>query len=71
MDAKIWSPISQNYPNLAAGQIVQLEGKANLYRDKVEIHIERLRELSEAEEARLDLSLLCQVSVHLKLCSQS
>lgn len=56
MEAKIWSPLSQAYPDLAAGQIVHVEAKTSLYRERVEMSIERLRVLSETEQARLDLS---------------
>lgn len=57
MEAKIWSPQSQAYPDLAAGQIVDLEGRAGTYRDRVEVTVGRLRVLDDAEQAGLDLGL--------------
>lgn len=56
MEAKIWSPQSQAYPDLAPGQIVDLEGRSGTYRDRVEVTVERLRTLGEAEQASLDIS---------------
>ncbi|ABM28111.1 metal dependent phosphohydrolase [Nitratidesulfovibrio vulgaris DP4] len=56
MEAKIWSPQSQAYPDLAPGQIVDLEGRSGTYRDRVEVTVERLRTLDEAEQASLDIS---------------
>lgn len=56
VDAKIWFPTSQNYPDLAAGQIVYIEGKASTYRDKIDININHLHILTDAEMANLDLA---------------
>lgn len=56
LDAKIWYPASQHYLELAAGQIVHVEGKASTYREKIDIHIERLHVLTDMELSRLDLS---------------
>ncbi len=62
MEAKIWSPQSQAYPDLAAGQIVDVEGRSGTYRDKVEVTIGRLRVLDDAEQAGLDLGLFLPAS---------
>ncbi len=42
MDAKVWSPLSQQHPALAAGQFVTLRGLAANYRDKCQLTIDQL-----------------------------
>ena len=58
---KIWSPHSQNYPDLAPG-MVEVTARVTSYRDQPELAIESIRMLSEAEAARLDLSLFMPAS---------
>jgi len=55
VEAKIWSPASQAYDNLAQGQFVLVEGMAGSYRDKPQISVDRL-EIVPAE-AIPDMSL--------------
>lgn len=55
VDAKIWSPQSQEYTDLAPGQMVQVEGRAMLYRDQVQVTVERLRVLDPEEITALDM----------------
>lgn len=56
IEAKIWSPQSQAYPDLAAGLLVEVEGRSGTYRDRIEVTIERLRVLDDDEQASIDLS---------------
>ena len=62
LEAKIWSPQSQEYTGLAAGQIVEAQGRSSRYRDQVQIAVDRLRPLSPEETATCDLSLFLPAS---------
>lgn len=62
LEAKIWSPQSQMYTNLAAGDIVEISGRVSMYRERLEVAVDRLRVLDEAEKAPLDLSLFMAAS---------
>lgn len=53
---KIWSPQSQAYPDLAPGLAVWVKGRVSSYRDKLELAVDALRVLEEAERAALDLT---------------
>ncbi len=55
-DAKIWSPQSQAYSELAPGMFVEVNGRATLYRERLDVVIDHLRVLDEDETAKLDLS---------------
>lgn len=55
VDAKIWSPLSQEFASLTPGQMVAVEGRSGVFREQVQITVERMRLLSEAEQAALDL----------------
>lgn len=62
VDAKIWSPHSAEYTDLSAGQMVQIAGRAQLYREQVQITVERLRVLDAEEMAAQDMSHFMQSS---------
>lgn len=62
IEAKIWNPLSQQFSELPMGSIVDIDGRASLYREKVEATISRLRILSADETAALDLSLFMRAS---------
>ena len=55
IEAKIWSPLSREFPEIVPGWIVDAEGRAALYRERLEVTIGRIRVLEDAETARLDL----------------
>ncbi len=55
IEAKIWSPQSQNYPDLQAGSIVDIAGRVGTYKERIEIAVDSLRVLAEDERAALDL----------------
>lgn len=54
--AKMWSPQSLAHPDLAPGMAVQAKGRVTSYRDKLELAVDALRVLSDAERASLDLA---------------
>lgn len=55
VDAKIWSPISLEYSDLSAGQMVEVQGRAQLFREQVQVTVEKLRVLSADEMAQQDM----------------
>lgn len=54
-EGKIWSPLSQQHPDLKAGNICEVQGRVVVYREKNEIAVDALRVLGEDETARLNL----------------
>ncbi|MCL2123907.1 MAG: HD domain-containing protein [Desulfovibrionaceae bacterium] len=62
LEAKIWSPQSQEYTGLAAGQIVEVQGRSSTFRDQAQVTIDRLRRLSTEETAACDLALFLPAS---------
>lgn len=59
---KIWSPQSQAYPELSTGVPMWVKGRVTSYRDKLELAIDAMRTLDEAESAALDLALFIPAS---------
>ena len=62
LEAKIWSPQSQEYTGLAAGQIVEVQGRSSIFRDQAQVTIDRLRRLSMEETAACDLAVFLPAS---------
>lgn len=56
VDAKIWSPLSQEFSNLSAGLLVEVEGRSGLFREQVQVTVERMRVLEPEESAALDMA---------------
>ncbi len=56
ISGKIWSPQSQNFPEISPG-IALVTGRVTSYRDQPEIAVDSIRPLSAEESAGLDLSL--------------
>ncbi len=56
ISGKIWSPQSQNYPEISPG-IALVTGRVTSYRDQPEIAVDSIRPLTAEESAGLDLSL--------------
>jgi 3'-5' exoribonuclease len=54
---KIWSPHSRAYPDLTPGLAVFVKGRVGSYRERLDLSIDSLRVLDDAEKAALDLSL--------------
>lgn len=67
VEAKIWSPLSTSYPDLAAGQMVEIRAKAGLFRDQIQVTIDHLRVLSDEERTVLDLSQFMRASPRVAL----
>ena len=59
---KIWSPQSQAFPSLTAGTAVRVTGRVTSYRDKLELAVDDMRVLDDAEFAALDLVLFMPAS---------
>ncbi len=53
VEARIWSPVSQLYPDLKPGVLVRIEGMAGSYREKTQISVDRLEILPIDEMAPL------------------
>ena len=62
VDGKIWSPVSQNYPELPVGQVVRVQGGADLFRDQLQVRIESLEILQVAAD-QIDWGLFLPRSV--------
>lgn len=62
LEAKIWSPQSQQYAALAAGDIVEIAGRVSMYRERLEVAVDRMRVLDDGEKNALDLSLFMAAS---------
>lgn len=62
LEAKIWSPQSQAYPKLAPGDLAEVTGRVTMFRERLEIAVDRLRLLEAEERAVLDLSLFMAAS---------
>lgn len=56
VDAKIWSPLSQEFASLSPGQMVEVEGRSGVFREQVQITVERMRLLLPEEQEGQDLS---------------
>ena len=62
IEAKIWSPLSQSFPELTPGSIVKVEGRANLFRERLDVNIENFAVIPEEEWEQLDLALFLPAS---------
>lgn len=62
MEAKIWSPLSSSFHDLAAGQLVRVRGRVGLFRDQPQLTVDEMSVLTEEEVARLDLSAFMPAS---------
>lgn len=55
LNAKIWSPLSASFETLTPGDVVHLEGRAGLFRDRIDISVDRMRVLAPYELEALDM----------------
>ena len=55
VEGKIWSPLSQQHPDLKAGNICEVRGRVVVYRERNEIAVDALRVLNEEDAARVNL----------------
>ena len=56
LEAKIWSPLSAEFSNLAPGQLVEVGGRVGLFREQPQVTVENLRPLTDAERDALNLA---------------
>ena len=56
LEARIWSPASQSCPDVRAGSLAEVEGRAESYRDQLQINVGRLRLLTAEETEQADLA---------------
>ena len=54
IEAKIWSPLSGEFSEIAPGTLAQVEGRASLFRSAVQLTVEKFRPLDAAETASVD-----------------
>lgn len=64
IEGKIWSPLSQQVPELKPGCLVELQGRVVVYRERNEIVVDQLRLLNEDEQARVNLVDFVAASQH-------
>ena len=55
-EARIWSPASREYSELPTGRIVEIEGRAEVFRDQMQVGISRLRLLTAEEAGRINVA---------------
>ena len=57
LEARIWSPLSQQFAEIPSGVIAEVEGRAESFRDKLQVNVNALRVLSPEETASVDTSV--------------
>ncbi len=62
LEAKIWHPQSAAYPDLLAGQFVEVMGKAGSYKEQVQLVVEKLRILPPEDVQALDRGAFMRIS---------
>ena len=62
LEGRIWSPNSQLYADIPAGRIAEIEGRADSFRERIQVNVTSLRLLSEDEMARIDISAFLPAS---------
>ncbi len=58
IEARIWSPLSQSFKEIPENFIAEVEGRAERYRDHIQLSVTSLRPIPENELPRVDMSLL-------------
>ncbi len=64
LEAKIWSPLSQDFADIPAGSFVNITGRTSLYREQLQLTINSLESLSKEDIDMLDMSLYLTCSPH-------
>ena len=54
LEARVWAPLSLQFSDLTAGSIVDVEGRAENFRDKLQVNINALRLLTQEETESVD-----------------
>ena len=58
LEARIWSPLSQSFKEIPENFIAEVEGRAERYRDQIQLSVTSLRPIPEHELPHVDMSLL-------------
>jgi 3'-5' exoribonuclease len=64
LEAKIWHPLSADFSAIDPASLVWAEGRAAMYRDQLQLTVEKLRMLSPDEAASVDQAALLPVAPH-------
>ncbi len=64
VEAKIWSPLSQDVSALPAGSFIEITGRTSLYREQVQVSIDTLQILDAEQTAQLDMTRYVICSPH-------
>lgn len=56
LEARIWSPLSQHYADISTGCLAEVEGRAESFRDKLQVNVCGLRVLTPEECVDVDTS---------------
>lgn len=62
LEAKIWHPVSADFSEIPSGALVWVEGRASLYREQMQLVVERMRFLNGEERAAVDHATLMPAS---------
>lgn len=57
LEAKIWSPLSQNIPALQPGSLVRACGRVSLYRDRLDLNVEAFQVICVDDWSGVDAAL--------------
>ncbi len=55
LEARIWSPMAQNFASISAGVLVEIDARADLYREQIQLSVNNFRVLSEEEQLQINL----------------
>lgn len=64
LEARIWNPLSQQYTDIPVGSIAEVEGRADSFRDRIQINVVRLRVLTPDELREVDIATFLPASLH-------
>lgn len=62
LEAKIWEPESAKFPDIPIGSLIYVKGRTESYNDQLQLTVEGLRILSEAECQNVDYGMLMPAS---------
>lgn len=63
-EARIWNPSSQQYTDIPVGSIAEVEGRADSFRDRIQINVTRLRVLTPEELREVNIAAFLPASLH-------
>lgn len=62
IEARIWSPLSQEYAKISVGSIVEVSGRVESYREQLQLNVTQLRIFEESEMSSLDMTMFLPAS---------